>query len=385
MRDYYEVLGVDRNATQEEIKRAYRKLALQYHPDRNPNDKEAEARFKEIAEAYEVLSDPEKRRRYDRYGHAGVRGNGMPEGGPFEDLNDIFSAFHDIFGASGSVFEEVFGGGRRRARREAHGRAGGDIHVKVQLTLEEIAEGVEKDVTVRKYVPCKSCKGTGAEGGTAGYTTCPTCRGAGELRQVSRSIFGQFINIQTCPHCGGTGRILRNRCPDCGGSGRHMGEETIRITIPPGALEGHYLTIRGAGHAGVKGGPPGDLIVEIEELPHEHFVREGLDIYYDLIISFPEAALGTEVEVPTLRGRARLQIDPGIQSGKILRMRGRGLPELNGPGRGDQFIRVHVWTPTELTDEERQILERLRTSPSFQPRLDEGRRSFFSRFKDAFR
>jgi len=385
MRDYYEVLGVDRNASLEEIKRAYRKLALQYHPDRNPNNKEAEARFKEIAEAYEVLSDPEKRQRYDRFGHAGLRvGGTAPETSPFEDLSDIFSAFHDIFGASGSVFEEVFTGGRRARGRE-RGRAGGDVQVKVALTLEEIAEGTEKEIPVRKYVVCQACNGTGAEGGVAGYTTCPTCHGTGELRQVSRSIFGQFINIQTCPHCRGEGRVLRNRCAACGGSGRQMAEVTVRITIPPGAVEGHYLTIQGAGHAGINGGPAGDLIVEIEELPHEHFVREGLDIYYDLVLSFPDAALGTEVEVPTLRGRARLQIEPGIQSGKILRMRGRGLPELNGSRRGDQLVRVHVWTPTALTENERRILEQLRHSPSFQPRLEGGRKSFFSRVKDAFR
>lgn len=386
MRDYYEILGVERSASQEDVKRAYRKMALKYHPDRNPNDDGAEHRFKEAAEAYEVLSDPQKRQRYDRFGHAGVRGNGGAGQPGFQDINDIFSAFSDIFGGSGTIFEEVFTGQRARGRRRRGGRGGSDLRIKLPLTLEDIAGGTEKKIKVRKFVTCETCEGTGAENGEAGYDTCSTCQGSGEIRQVSRSVFGQFVNIQPCPACQGEGRTIRHRCPDCGGEGRMKGEETITVNVPAGVLEGNYLTLRGAGNAGLRGGPAGDLRVEIEEVPHEHFSREGLDIFHDLYISFPEAALGTEVDVPTLKGRARLQIDAGVQSGKILRMRERGLPELNGVRRGDEMIRVHVWTPLHLTKEERELLEGLRGAASFQPQpeKEDRRKSFFSKVKDVF-
>lgn len=384
MRDYYEILGVERNASDADIKRAYRKLALKYHPDRNPDDKEAETKFKEAAEAYEILSSPEKRQRYDRYGHQGVRGNGAGGAG-FQDINDIFSAFSDIFGSSGSIFDEVFGGGRPRSRRR-NGRAGGDLRIKLPLTLTEISEGTEKKIKVRKFVKCDPCSGSGAEAGKEGYSSCPTCQGSGEVRQVTRSVFGQFVNVQTCPTCQGEGRIINDRCKSCNGEGRQKGEETITITVPPGVLEGNYLTLRGAGNAGIRGGATGDLRVEIEEVSNEYFTREGLDIYYDLYISFPDAALGTEVEVPTLKGRARLDIDSGMQSGKILRMRGRGLPELNGNRRGDQMVRINVWTPQHLTEEERDFFEKYRESPSFTPKPDkeDDKRSFFSKVKDVF-
>jgi molecular chaperone DnaJ len=387
MRDYYEILGVERSAGQDELKRAYRKMALKYHPDRNPDDGEAEQKFKEAAEAYEVLSDAQKRQRYDRFGHAGVRGNGGAGQQPgFQDINDIFSAFSDIFGGSGTIFDEVFTGQRGRGRRRGGGRGGSDLRIKLPLTLEDIAEGTEKKIKVRKYVVCETCEGTGAKDGEAGYDTCSTCQGAGEIRQVSRSVFGQFVNVQPCPACQGEGRIVRNACSDCGGEGRRKGEETITINVPAGVLEGNYLTLRSAGNAGLRGGPPGDLRVEIEEVAHEHFKREGLDIFHDLYISFPEAALGTEVDVPTLKGRARLQIDAGVQSGKILRMRERGLPELNGIRRGDEMVRVHVWTPLRLKDEERQALEGLREAESFrpQPEKEDRRKSFFSKVKDVF-
>ena len=389
MRDYYEILGVERSATAVEIKRSYRKLALQYHPDRNPGNAEAEAKFKEAAEAYEILSDPDKRQRYDRFGHAGVR-NGSGAGGQgFQDISDIFSAFGDIFGSAGggSIFEEVFGGRARGGRPPRQGRPGSDLRIKLPLTLEEIAEGTEKKIKVRKYVPCEPCSGTGAEGGQAGYETCQTCGGVGEIRQVTRSVFGQFVNVQACPACQGEGRIIKNRCQTCTGAGRVKGEETTTIQVPQGVLEGNYLTLRGAGNAGLRGGPPGDLRVEIEEVPHADFTRDGLDIYHDVYVSFPDAALGTEIEVPTLKGRARLQIDAGVQAGKVLRMRERGLPELNGGARrGDQMVRVRVWTPQRLSEEERATLEALRASPSFAPAPEKegARRSFFSKVKDVF-
>ncbi|MDX1532506.1 MAG: molecular chaperone DnaJ [Rhodothermales bacterium] len=383
MRDYYEVLGVSKAAAPDEIKKAYRKKALQYHPDRNPGDAEAEAHFKEAAEAYEVLSDPDKRARYDRFGHAGVRGAaGGPGGRPggFQDISDIFSAFSDIFGdvsgGAGSPF------GRRGGRR----RTGSDLRVRLPLTLEEIAEGVEKRIKVRKFVPCETCDATGARGGASGYKACPTCQGSGELRQVSSTFFGQFVNVQACPQCRGEGRVVTDPCPDCSGEGRQKGEETIPVEVPPGVHEGHFLNVRGAGNAGRRGDPPGDLRVEIAEEPHPDFTRDGLDLRHDLWLSFPDAALGTEVEVPTLRGRARLQIDPGVQAGRILRMRGRGLPDLGGGRRGDQLVTVNIWTPQQLTAEQRELLEQLRAAPAFQPRPDEARerKSFFSRVKDVF-
>lgn len=384
MRDYYEILGVPKTASEADLKRAYRQLALKYHPDRNPDDKEAEAMFKEAAEAYEVLSTPEKRARYDRFGHAGVRGNGAGQQG-FQDINDIFSAFSDIFGGSGGIFDEVFGG-RARPRTRQRGRPGGDLRIKLQLTYEDISEGAEKKIKVRKFVSCESCTGSGAEAGKEGYSTCQTCQGTGEIRQVTRSVFGQFVNVQACPTCQGEGRTINDRCKKCHGEGRLKGEETITIPVPAGVLEGNYLTMRGAGNAGVRGGGTGDLRVEIEEVQHKHFTREGLDIYYDLHISFPDAALGTEVEVPTLKGRARLDIDAGIQSGKVLRMRERGLPELNSSRRGDQMVRINVWTPKTLTDEERRFFEEYRASPSFIPKpgKEEDRKSFFSKVKDVF-
>lgn len=391
MEDYYDILGVERQAPADQIKRAYRKLAMKYHPDRNQGDEEAETKFKEAAEAYEVLSDPQKRERYDRFGRAGLRGNGAGPGpgAGFQDVQDIFTHFSDIFGGAtggGSIFDEVFGGGRGRGGARRQGRSGSDLRIKLPLTLEEVADGVEKKIKVRKFIVCGTCEGNGAENGTDGYAVCPTCSGSGEVRQVTRSVFGQFVNVQPCPTCQGEGRIIRNPCRSCGGDGRLKGEETIPVAVPPGVMEGNYLTLRGAGNAGLRGGVSGDLRVEIEEVPHDDFTREGLDIYHDLYVSMPDAALGTEVDVPTLKGRARLQIDPGVQSGKILRMRGRGLPELNGLEKGDQMVRIQVWTPRNLSEEERRTLETLRDSPAFtpQPEQEGNRKSFFSKMRDVF-
>ncbi|MES3629675.1 MAG: molecular chaperone DnaJ [Longimonas sp.] len=379
--DYYDVLGVARDASEREIKKAYRKKAMKYHPDRNPDDEEAEQKFKQAAEAYEILSDEDTRRRYDRYGHAGLgqNGSGSRQRGGFQDINDIFSAFDEIFGGRT---------GRGGRSRRTSGRPGSDLRVKLPLTLKEIAEGTQKNIKVRKYVACDDCDGTGAEGGVDGenHVMCSECDGTGEVRQVSRSVFGQFVNVQACPKCNGEGRIIENPCATCDGQGRYEGEETVTVTVPAGVKEGNYLTISDAGNAGIRGGLAGDLRIEIKEKPHEHFVRDGLDIYYDLYLSFPDAALGTEVEVPTLKGRARIQIDKGVQPGKILRMRERGIPDLNGTGRGDQMIRVHVWTPQDLTNEEIDMLEALRSHPNFDPNPDNQapKKSFFRKVRDVF-
>ncbi|MDX1439851.1 MAG: molecular chaperone DnaJ [Rubricoccaceae bacterium] len=382
--DYYDVLGVSRTATADEIKKAYRKRAMQFHPDRNKGDAEAEAKFKEAAEAYEVLSNPDKRARYDRFGRAGLGGASGGPGPGFTDISDIFSAFSDIFGG-GAGFDDPFS--RTRARKRGQGRPGSDLRVRLSLTLEDIAEGVERQLKVRKFVECNTCKGSGAEAGMDGYETCTTCNGSGEHRQVSNSFFGQFVNVQPCPTCQGEGRIIIHKCDACGGEGRVKGEEMINIEVPAGVGHGHYLQIRGAGNAGQRRGPAGSLRVEIEEKPHEYFTRDGLDIYYDLYLSFPDAALGTEVQVPTLKGRAKLQIDPGIQGGRILRMRGRGIPEIGGGSRrGDEMVRVHVWTPQNLTTEQQATLQSLRNEDAFTPKPEEAgkHKSFFSRVRDAF-
>lgn len=378
--DYYEVLGVDSDASQDEIKKAYRKKAMEYHPDRNPDDPEAEQKFKRASEAYDVLSDPEMRQKYDRYGEAGLGqdGGGRGRGGQgFQDVEDIFSAFDDIFG-----------GQQQRSRRQ-RGRPGSDLRVTLPLTLEEIADGTEKNIKVRKFTACETCDGTGAQGGMEGenYVMCPKCDGTGEVRQVSRSVFGQFVNVQACPQCNGEGRSIENPCDDCDGEGRIEGEETVSVTVPAGVMEGNYLTISDAGNAGIRGGVPGDLRIEIQEEEHEHFVRDGLDIYYDVYLSFPEAALGTEVDVPTLEGRARLEVEAGVQAGKILRMRNRGIPDLESSANGDQLIRIHVWTPQDLTDEEEKILKELQEHDAFHPGpkdSSETNKSFFSRVSDAF-
>ncbi|HTR80210.1 MAG TPA: molecular chaperone DnaJ [Bacteroidota bacterium] len=378
-RDFYEVLGVARTASQDEIKKAYRKLALQYHPDRNPNNKEAEEKFKEAAEAYEALSDPAKRQRFDQYGHEGMRGTDFRN---YTDINDIFSSFGDIFG--GSIFDDVFSGGRQQRRRSS-GQAGSDLKVQLKLTLEEIATGVEKKIKIKKWKTCHVCSGSGAKAGSS-RTTCPQCGGSGELRQVSRSMFGQFVNITTCPTCGGEGQIVRDRCPNCDGEGREQGETTIKVNVPAGVSEGNYLSLQGQGNAGRRGGPAGDVIVEFQELRHEHFVRNGDDIIYNTLLSFPQVVLGGEIEVPTLTGRSRVKIDPGTMPGKMLRMKEKGIPHLNSYGHGDQLIRIQVWIPTKLNAREKDLLRELSTSEHIVPTEDEKKanRSFFDKVKNAF-
>lgn len=386
-RDFYEVLGVSRDVSQDEIKKAYRQMALKYHPDRNPGNKEAEEKFKEAAEAYEVLGDTEKRQRYNQYGHEGLRGTNYHD---FTDINDVFSAFGDIFtgGFGGSIFEEVFGGGQRGRRRSgAHqGQAGSDLRIRLTLTLEEIASGVEKKLKVKRQKKCDVCNGSGAKS-SSGKATCPQCGGSGELRQVSRSMFGQFVNITTCPTCEGEGKVIKDPCTSCHGEGRVQGESTIKVNVPAGVAGGNYIPLEGQGNAGRRGGPAGDLFVVIEEEPHEHFKRNGDDIIYDLWVSFPMSALGGEVEIPTLSGKAKLVIDAGTPTGRLLRMRGRGIPHLNSYGRGDQLVRVSVWVPTKLTSKEKELLRNLAACEHINPSEEERRtadRSFFEKVKDVF-
>jgi len=387
-RDYYEILGVTRSSGADEIKKAYRKLALKYHPDRNPGSKEAEDQFKEAAEAYEVLGDPEKRRRYDQFGHEGVRGTNFRE---FTDINDIFSTFGDIFGGGlgGGIFDEVFGSGQRGRRRSGtkqEGTPGSDLRVTLHLTLEEIATGVEKKIKVKRQKQCDTCKGAGSQPGTH-KTTCPECHGSGEIRQVSRSVFGQFVNITACVYCGGEGRIIKSPCATCGGEGRIHGESTIKVNVPAGVSEGNYIPLRGQGNAGRRGGEAGDLLVLIAEEQHPHFQRNGDDIVYNLWVSFPLATLGGEVEIPTLNGKAKLTVEPGTPAGRALRMRDRGIPHLNSHGRGDQLVRVNIWVPKRLSAKEQELLKQLRDSANFTPNEEEQRdssRTFFDKVKDAF-
>jgi molecular chaperone DnaJ len=386
-RDYYEVLGVSRSASTDEIKKAYRKMAMQFHPDRNPGNKEAEEKFKEAAEAYEVLGEPDKRRRYDQFGHEGMRGTDFRG---FTDVNDIFSTFGDIFGGGfgGSIFDEMFGGGQTRTRARSGGSApGSDLKIRLKLTLEEIASGIEKRLKLKKWKVCETCRGSGTSS-SRGLSTCPVCNGSGEIRQVSRSVFGQFVNITTCSNCHGEGKVIKEPCATCHGEGRVQGESTIKVNIPAGVGEGNYIPLRGEGNLGRRGGPAGDVIVVIEEEPHPLFTRNGDDVVLDLLLSFPEAALGAEIEVPTLTGRAKLKIEPGTQSGRILRMRDKGIPRLNSFGRGDQLVRVNVWVPTTLSAQDRQILKQLSQSDSITPKDGDksanSEKSFHGRVKKAF-
>lgn len=383
-RDYYEVLGVGKDASEADLKKAYRKLAMKYHPDRNKGDASAEEKFKEAAEAYEILRDPQKKARYDQFGHAGVNGQGGFGGGVEFDVEDIFSRFGDIFGG-GFFGEDIFGGGRTRSRgRRQPGTPGSDMKIRMPLTLEEIAFGTEKTLKVKKQVTCNTCDGTGAES-KSDFETCGTCNGLGEVRQVTRTMLGQMVNVQPCPTCQGEGRIIKNKCKTCNGEGREKGEETIKVSIPSGVSNGNYITLRGQGNAGRRGGQPGDLIVLIEEKEHEHFVRDGNNIYYDLSLSIPDAVLGSEQEVPTLKGKAKLRIEPGTQPGKLLRMRGKGIIGLNNSGEGDEFVRINVYMPRNLSDKERKSIEALRDSENFnaehQTKEEKG---FFSKMKDVF-
>ena len=362
-RDYYEVLGVGKNATQDEIKKAYRKLAMQYHPDRNPGDKQAEENFKEAAEAYEVLSSEEKRAKYDRYGHGGLKGDPNFQG--FSNVNDIFSHFSDIFGGS-SIFDDFFGGSQQqRSRQRTTGQPGSDLKITLKLTLEEIATGTTKKVKIKKYNKCSSCNGSGAKSSSS-FKTCSVCNGTGEIRQVSRSIFGQFVNIAPCNNCSGTGRIIAEPCITCSGDGRLQDESTIKINVPAGVFDGNYMTLRGEGNAGKNNGAAGDIIVLFEELPHQYFTRDGDNVIHELFISYPEAVLGTEVEVPTLNGRAKLKIEAGTQPGKFLKMREKGIQHLNSHGAGDQLVKINIHVPKNVTAKEKEMLKELQKLPNMK-------------------
>jgi len=384
-RDYYDVLGVSRDASQAEIKKAYRKLAIKYHPDKNPDNKDAEEKFKEAAEAYEVLSNPEKRSRYDQFGHAGVggaAGGGFSGGGM--SMEDIFNHFGDIFGGhfgfgSGSFGGNPFGGSTRRR----HVNRGSNLRVRVKLTLAEMAHGVEKKIKLKKYVPCQACNGTGAEKGSQ-PVTCPTCHGTGQVTRVTNTFLGQMQTSSTCPQCGGEGQIITHKCPVCQGHGIVKSEEIVTINIPAGVNDGMQLSMSGKGNAAAHGGIPGDLIVLIEEIPHPDLKRDGNNLLYDLYVSFPDAALGTSVDVPTVDGKARIKLSAGTQGGKVLRLKGKGLPDVNGYGRGDLLVNVNIWTPRSLTHEEKRILEKLRDSSNFKPSPTSKDKSYFDRMREFF-
>ncbi len=383
-RDYYEILGVSKGSSQDEIKKAYRKVAMQYHPDRNPGDKPAEEKFKEAAEAYEVLSDADKRAQYDRFGHAGVQGNGRGFGGGSGNMEDIFSQFGDIFGDDifGSFFGGGGGGGRRGGQR-MRGTRGSNLRIKIKLTYEEIAKGVTKQVKVKKHVPCNTCHGSGAKD-KGSVQTCTTCGGSGQVRRVSNTFLGQMQTVTTCPGCNGEGSVVTAKCGSCKGEGRIYGEETVTLDIPAGVQEGMQLSLGGRGNAGERGGPPGDLIVLIEEEPHKELHRDGLNVAYELNISFPDACFGISVEVPTIDGRAKIKIPPGTQAGKIFRLKGKGFPGVNSYEKGDQLIYVLVWTPQQLTAEEKATMEKLNNSPNFKPQPEKSDKSFFDKVREMF-
>ncbi|HVF80357.1 MAG TPA: molecular chaperone DnaJ [Flavisolibacter sp.] len=381
-RDYYEVLGVSKGSAADEIKKSYRKVAMQYHPDRNPGDKTAEEKFKEAAEAYEVLSDGDKRAQYDRYGHAGVSGAGR--GGHSQNMEDIFSQFGDVFGED--VFGSFFGGGGRRGgggQRTARGTRGSNLRIKLKLTYEEIAKGVTKNIKVKKHVPCTTCSGSGAKDKNS-VQTCGTCGGSGQVRKVTNTFLGQMQTVTTCSACGGEGTTVTAKCSNCKGEGRVYGEETVNIDIPAGVQEGMQLNISGKGNAGERGGSPGDLIILIEEEAHKELQREGLNVVYELHVTFPDAVFGTQLEVPTIDGRAKIKIPPGTQSGKVFRLKGKGFPAVNSYEKGDQLVHVNIWTPQNVSSDEKTMLEKLNHSPNFKPNPDKNEKSFFDKMREMF-
>jgi molecular chaperone DnaJ len=385
MRDYYEILGIQRNANADVIKKAYRKLALKHHPDRNGGSQEAEERFREATEAYEVLRDPQKRATYDRYGHAGLKGPSVGGGFAGFDFADALEVFMRDFGGFG--FEDLFGASRRGGRSGQRGPApGADIRVRLPLTLQDVATGVEKTLRVQVLDPCSACSGTGAEGSSEA-TRCDTCGGGGEVRRVQRSMLGQLMTVTPCPTCGGEGRVIRNQCDECDGQGVEPGETSIEVSVPAGVSSGDYITVRGQGSVGRRGGRRGDIYVVLEVREDPRFARDGADIYYELPVTYGQAVLGERVEVPTVTGTAQVTIPRGTQSGTVLRLRGQGLPRLQGPGRGDQLVRVVVWVPTDLTPEQEKLIQQLRAVETAAPDAvaeDREEGGFWSRVRQAF-
>ncbi len=384
-RDYYEILGVSKTASADEIKKAYRKLAMQYHPDKNPGDHQAEEKFKEAAAAYEVLSDADKRKRYDRFGHQGVGSSAASGGGHAGGMRmeDIFSNFGDIFSdLGGSPFESFFGGSQRGGNVQ-RGIRGSNLRVKIALNYKEMVEGVQKKLKVKKYIECNACNGSGAKDNTS-YATCTTCQGQGYVRRVTNTFLGQMSTQTACSTCHGEGRTITHRCPVCKGDGRIYGEETITIDIPAGVSKDLQLSMSGKGNAGERGGSPGDLLIQIEEEANENLKREGSNVIYDLYISFADAALGNSVEVPTIDGKAKIKIKPGTLAGEIFRLKGKGFPHLNSYGKGDQLIQVNIWTPKELTKEETALLEKMRLMKNFHPHPGKNEKGFMDRMRDYF-
>ena len=382
-RDYYEVLGVERNADEAAIKKAYRKLAMKYHPDRNKEDPTAEGKFKELAEAYEVLSDSEKKSLYDRYGHEGVQGSFGQGGFQWQDFSHA-GDFEDIFSSFfGGAFEDLFSGGRRGRRGAGMGhQQGSDVHIAIQLSLEEIATGVDKKIRLKRVqVACPTCHGSGAKPGSS-PSVCPMCGGAGQVRRQTGGFFN-MITVATCERCGGAGQVVSDPCTTCNGRGTIEDARTVSVKIPAGIEAGTTMRVRGQGNAGPNGGPPGNLLIDIHQEEHKLFTRHGDDIVYELPISFSQAALGARIEIPTLDGKVRLTIPEGTQSGKVFRLRGKGIQRLNSYGTGDMLVRIHVWTPLKINSEERGLFERLSEMEqgSAPP---EGGKGLFERMRDLF-
>lgn len=388
-RDYYEVLGVSKSASADEIKKAYRKIAMQYHPDRNPGDKAAEEKFKEAAEAYDVLSSADKKAQYDRFGHAGMGGGGGNYGGGPGGMRmeDIFQNFGDIFGDD--MFGSFFGGGGggRQGGGRRQGTRGANLRVKLKMDYAEIAHGANKKIKVKKYVPCNTCSGSGAKDKSS-IQTCGSCGGSGQVRRVTNTFLGQMQTVTTCPTCNGEGTQITAKCGSCKGEGRVYGEETLSLDIPAGVQDGMQLSMNGAGNAGERGGQAGDLLILIEEEKHPHLIRKDLDVIHELHLSFPDAVLGTQVEVPTIDGKAKIKIPAGTQSGKIFRLKGKGFPAFQSYEKGDELVEVNVWSPQNLSNEEKEMLEKLKRSPNFVPGPEaksmKEDRSFFDKIKDAF-
>lgn len=380
-KDYYEILEVSKVSNNDEIKKAYRKMAIKFHPDKNPGNKGAEEKFKEAAEAYEVLSNSEKKQRYDQYGHAGLGNNGGFSGGRggFGGMNmdDIFSQFGDVFGGHFS------GGGGNGGRGGKRVNRGSNLRVKVKVSLEEISNGVEKKIKVNKYVACKPCSGSGAKDGSS-FNTCSTCKGAGQVTRITNTILGAMQTSSACPACGGEGQSITNKCGSCHGDGIVRDEEIININLPAGVADDMQLSLSGKGNMGARGGVSGDLIIVIEEIEHDLLKREGLNLFYDHFISFVDAAIGTHIEVPTIDGKAKIKVEAGTQSGKVLRLKAKGLPDINSYSRGDILVNINVWTPQNLSKEEKSILESLRSAENFKPNPTQKDRGFFEKMKQYF-